>query len=380
MEYRDFGIGNISLLGFGLMRLPVKSGYADIDKNIALEMVDVAIKSGINYFDTAWMYHEGESEIFAGEALSHYKRSSYFLASKMPLMFLKDKSDVDKIFAEQLKKCKTDYFDFYLLHGIQRSFVKLTKDLGVYENLLKKKEAGLIKQLGFSIHDRPELLKQTVDEHQYDFAQIQLNYVDWELQDSKIQYQILADKKIPVIIMEPVRGGSLAKLCDEAIKIFKDADPEASPASWALRFTATLPQVQVVLSGMSTMEQLKDNIKTFSPLKPITEDEQKVIDNALTAYNKSSFVPCTACRYCMDCPEGVEIPKNLAIYNNYERMLEEKHPMAALIFKTEYGLLKEKEQSLACISCEECVKHCPQHIDIPHWMDETTKKIKAIGS
>ena len=298
----------------------------------------------------------------------------------MPVMELQSASDVERIFTEQLKKCRTEYFDFYLLHGIRQHLVKISEDCKVYEQLLKKKEAGFIKHLGFSFHDRPELLQTMVARHAFDFAQIQLNYLDWELQNARELYRILAARKIPVHIMEPVRGGALAKLCDEAIKIFKEADPFASPASWALRYAATLPAVQVVLSGMTTMEQLKDNIKTFRPFKPLSDTEYNIINLALAAYRKTASVPCTSCNYCMDCPSGVDIPKNLAVFNNYERMIFEKHPMANFIFKMEYDLLKAEEQANSCISCGQCRERCPQSIDIPHWMGETAKLHERLQS
>jgi predicted aldo/keto reductase-like oxidoreductase len=248
----------------------------------------------------------------------------------------------------------------------------------VYEQLLEKKEAGLVRHLGFSFHDRPELLQKIVDGREFDFAQIQLNYLDWELQDAKGQYEILAGKDIPVTVMEPVRGGALATLCPESARIFKEADPAASPASWALRYAASLPAVQTVLSGMTTMEQLKDNIATMSPFKPLTDAERTVIDAALAAYRKAAVVPCTNCRYCMDCPAGVEIPKVLAVYNNRERALAEKHPWADLVFRMEYDMFREEEQAKNCVSCGQCKERCPQRIDIPHWMEKTAKLHDAL--
>ncbi|MDR2633780.1 MAG: aldo/keto reductase [Treponema sp.] len=373
MEKRNFGNGEVSLLGFGLMRLPCKNGNADIDREQAGKMLDAALAGGVNYFDTAWMYHGGQSEPFAGEALSRYERSSFYLASKMPVMVLQNAGDVERIFTEQLKKCRTDYFDFYLVHGIRHNYLKVIEDCRVYEQLQKKKEAGCIRHLGFSFHDRPELLQRIVDEHAYDFAQIQLNYLDWELQDAKGQYQILAQKHIPVHIMEPVRGGSLANLGAEAAGIFKEARPAASPASWALRYAASLSGVQVVLSGMTTLEQLTDNIATFSPFAPLTDTERGVIANALGAYRKTLAVPCTSCRYCMDCPSGVEIPKALAVYNNRARLAAEKHPMADFLFTMEYGMLKEEEQAKQCMDCGQCKERCPQHLDIPHWMKQVAE-------
>ena len=370
MDTRNFNGREISLLGFGLMRLPVKSGPTDIDKKAAHEMVDAAFGAGINYFDTAYMYHGGESEKFVGEALTRYDRASFCLASKMPIMFVKEASDVEKFFNEQLKRCQTEYFDYYLVHSIQQSLVGTIAGSKVYEQLLKKKEAGYIKHLGFSFHDTPELMQKIVDEYHFDFGQIQLNYLDWELQRAREQYEILRTKKIPVHVMEPVRGGTLAKLCDEAIQIFRNADPEASPASWAMRYAASLPEVQVVLGGMSTMEQLKDNVRTYSPFRPLSDEERSVIESALCVFRKSNPIPCTNCRYCMDCPSGVEIPKNLDIYNNHQRALVEKNPMADPNYEMEYRLLQPEGQAGLCTLCGQCSERCPQKIDIPAWMEK----------
>ncbi|MHB9291670.1 hypothetical protein Holit_00748 [Hollandina sp. SP2] len=373
MEKRNLGNGEVSLLGFGLMRLPCKSGPADIDRELAGRMIDEAIAGGVNYFDTAWMYHGGESEKFAGEALSRYDRSSFYLASKMPVMQLQNAADVERIFTEQLAKCRTEYFDFYLIHGIMRNYLTVIENCRVYEQLLKKKEAGFIRHLGFSFHDRPELLREIVAGHDFEFAQIQLNYFDWELQDAKTQYEILAKKSIPVNIMEPVRGGALAAPGPEAEKIFKEADPAASPASWAIRYAASLPAVQVVLSGMTLPEQVTDNIATMTPFKPLTDTDRAVIEKALAAFRKAAAVPCTSCYYCMDCPAGVEIPKVLGVYNNRARLAAAKHPMADFLFKMEYGMFKEEQQAKNCVACGQCKERCPQHIDIPHWLAETTK-------
>jgi predicted aldo/keto reductase-like oxidoreductase len=313
----------LSLLGFGFMRLPLKEGSEaspgtqEIDKAKALDMVDYARDKGINYFDTAWIYHEGNSESFAGEALSRYDRSTFNLATKMPLMFVKAEADVERIFQEQLKKCKTGYFDYYLLHNINTEHLKIAETFKIYEKLKEKQKQGQIRRLGFSFHDRPELLRDVVQRYDWDFAQIQLNYLDWEQQNAKEQYKILEKKGIPVNVMEPVRGGALAALCPEAVLIFKNANPNASVASWAIRYAASLSGVQVVLSGMTTLDQVKDNVATMEHFKPLTTEEYQVIDKALLAFKSAGTIPCTGCRYCMDCPQGVDIPKALAIYNNY---------------------------------------------------------------
>ncbi|AEF85760.1 Fe-S oxidoreductase [Treponema primitia ZAS-2] len=370
----------LSLLGFGLMRLPLKPGTKDIDKALALEMVDYAKNKGINYFDTAYVYHEGNSELFAGEALSRYDRNSYNLASKMPLMVVRSEADVERIFEEQLKKCRVEYFDYYLLHSMNVHHLKIAEDNKVYEQLKEKQRQGKIRRLGFSFHDAPEVLTQIVAKWDWDFAQIQLNYLDWEQQDAKGQYKILNDKGIPVTVMEPVRGGSLASLGDEADSIFKAADPKASVSSWAIRFAATLPGVQVVLSGMSNLDQMKDNISTMENFKPINEADQKVIDKAVLAFRTTGAVPCTGCRYCMECPQGVDIPRNLALYNAYLFNKERNRPNYQFGFMMEYNGMGKAKQAQNCVECKQCEEKCPQHIEISKQMgliQEVNKTVTA---
>jgi predicted aldo/keto reductase-like oxidoreductase len=350
------------------MRLPQKEGTHEIDRVLAGEMVDYALSRGVNYFDTAYMYHDGMSESFAGEALSKHERSSFKLATKMPLMMLKAESDVDRIFKEQLQKCRTDYFDFYLLHNINRENWRIAEDFKVYEKLKEKQRQGQIRHLGFSFHDYPELLQEVTRKYDWDFAQIQLNYMDWELQKAKEQYTILTERGIPVSVMEPIRGGALATLCDDSIAIFKAANPDASPASWALRFAASLSGVQVVLSGMSTMEQVRDNIHTMENFKPLKDEERKVIEKALIAYGTSGSVPCTGCRYCMDCPQGIDIPRALAIYNSYLFNKARNRPNLEFFFSMEYRVLGEERQAHRCVQCNQCTEHCPQRIEIPRHM------------
>ncbi|MDR2159261.1 MAG: aldo/keto reductase [Treponema sp.] len=382
-RYKETG-ETVSLLGFGLMRLPLqKEGGQEIDRVRAQEMVDHAIDRGVNYFDTAYMYHEGKSEPFAGEALSKHDRKRFNLATKMPLSFIKTEADVERIFLEQLQKCRVEYFDFYLLHNINQDYLKTAEACRVYEQLKEKQRQGKIRRLGFSFHDRPELLEAVTKKYDWDFAQIQLNYLDWELQNAKEQYQILESRGIPVVIMEPVRGGTLASLCEESVALFKAAAPGASPASWALRFAASLPGVITVLSGMSTMDQLRDNITTMEHFTPLNSEEYRVIEKALAAFRRSGTVPCTACRYCMDCPEGIDIPRALGIYNNYLLATAHRHPMAGFLFDGEYKILGEEKQAHHCIQCNQCSARCPQHINIPRWMkliDELHGERKSAGS
>lgn len=356
----------VSLLGFGLMRLPVLGGdKSKIDYPQAEKMLDMAFRGGINYFDTAYPYHEGKSEVFVGDVLSRRDRSSYYLASKMPTWELaKSEDDVKRIFDEQLKKCKTGYFDFYLAHSFDPEHFERFKRLRMYDFLRKKKEEGCIRRLGFSFHSNPDLLAQIVEGYEWEFAQIQLNYVDWDLLNAGRFYEYLEAHKLPIIVMEPVRGGALASLNERAAGILRAARPGASLASWAIRFAASLPYVMTVLSGMSNPEQMADNLKTFDPFEPLSPEEQKTVQRAAQAFNDSGTIPCTACRYCMDCPAGVNIPVVFRQYNHYQ--LNKKRD----VFDNTYRYLPEKEKAHNCVSCGACVKLCPQGIDIPRFMGE----------
>lgn len=362
---------DVSLLGFGLMRLPIRDNNArKIDYAQAKKMVERAIAAGVNYFDTAWPYHEGASELFAGDVLSGFPRDRYFLASKIPTWEIKAPEDVDRIFAEQLKKCRVSFFDFYLVHCYNAENLAIAEKMNIYENLRDKKERGLIRHLGFSFHGAASLLQRIVEQYSWDFAQIQLNYLDWDTLDAGRQYEILAEKGIPVIVMEPVRGGALATLTPEAVAVLRAMHPEASPASWAIRYAASLPHVMTVLSGMSTMEQVEDNIATMSPFVPLSEEERKALDEAAAIYRASGAIPCTGCRYCMDCPSGVDIPRVLGIYNHYCA-----HKRSTT-FVNDCCSLDESQRAQSCTACGECVPLCPQQIDIP----EKMKEIVAISS
>ena len=350
----------VPLLGYGTMRLPRKlKEQPDIDYTKAKALFDCAMKCGVNYFDTAYFYHRGMSEKCVGDLLSQYPRRSYMLADKMPVRMLKSEADLERIWQEQLKRCKTEYFDFYLLHALNRRNWENAKKLKVYEFLKKKQENGEIRYLGFSFHDKPEVLKEISSAYKWDFAQIQLNYYDWTQYKSKEQYEILTERNIPVIVMEPLRGGRLATLNDEARKILKRADRNSTPAAWAFRFAAGLPNVLCILSGMTEMEHLKENIATFSNLKELSDKEKKVLNGALAAYLKRGAVPCTDCRYCLPCPAGVAIPGVFKCYND----LKLTRNFAA--FEKSYSSIPEDERAAECVSCMACVKKCPQHINIP---------------
>lgn len=371
MESRFFpGIGReVSLLGFGLMRLPTQKGGAEIDYALAEKMVDRALEAGVNYFDTAWVYHNGQSETAAGRALSRHKRDSYCLADKCPTWEIGSAADVERIFSEQLKKCRVDYFDFYLIHSLNAANYATARKYGIYEILRRKKDAGSILRLGFSFHDHVDLLERITGDYAWDFAQIQLNYIDWDVINSKRQYEILEAKNLPAVVMEPLRGGALATLNAEAAAVLRRHNPQAGLASWALRFAASLPGVLTVLSGMSALEQLEDNLRTMSGFIPLSAEEKAELAVAAGAYKASGVVPCTGCRYCMECPSGVDIPRVFAVYNHY-RLEADKNPYAGLQFSNHYSSIDKTARAGACTACGACHELCPQHLPIPERMAE----------
>ncbi len=350
----------VPLLGYGMMRLPQKNGK--IDREEAQKLVDTAMAAGVNYFDTAQPYHGGESQQFVGDALKKYDRKSYMIATKLPLWSLRSLSEVESIFNGQLEACKTDYFDFYLAHGFNANTFRSFENLKVYDYLKKQKEAGKIKHLGFSFHDNPDTLETIVNAHEWDFCQIQLNFIDWDNQtNAKRMYEFLTSKDIPVVIMEPLQGGRLATLTPAAVQVLKKANEKATPASWAFRYVGSLPNVLTILSGMTTMDVLKENIETFTDFKPLTDAERKTLEEARDVYLgvAKTSVPCTNCKYCADanCPARIDIPAVFTVWNNY---CEKKDEAA---FKEAYNKLSAKPS--ACISCRRCVRLCPQQIDIP---------------
>ncbi|MDR1966333.1 MAG: aldo/keto reductase [Synergistaceae bacterium] len=365
MDYRSFkGEEKISLLGLGVMRMPyAREGHRFIDAARGLEMVDYAIESGINYFDTAYNYHGCTSEAFIGPALKRYPRDRFNLATKMPVWMLESREGMEAIFAEQLEKCCVDYFDFYLIHNFSSKNIAKEENLRVYEFLSAKKREGRIRRLGFSMHDTTDVFKAAVGKYDWDFVQLQINYMDWEGQDARGKYEHAASKGMPVMVMEPVRGGMLAALCDESVRIFKSASPGSSVASWAIRYAASLPNVLVVLSGMSSLDQMKDNVASLSPLVPLSGDDYATIEDALGAFRRNSPVPCTACGYCMDCPFGVDIPKVFEIYNRH------KERGRTVYLGLDYRVLGEGHQAERCTKCGRCAALCPQGLDIPNLME-----------
>jgi hypothetical protein len=353
---------NPSLLGFGCMRFPVLPGEKpEIDEKLAEKMVDYAYEHGITYYDTAYPYHHGKSETFIGKVLKKYPRNSFFLASKLPSWLIHSREDAERIFTEQLQKCQVEYFDYYLAHALSRESFPSNITPEIMDFLFELKKQGKIRHLGFSFHDSPEMLEKIIQAYSWDFVQIQCNYLDWTFLEAKKMYEIIEKKGIPCIVMEPVRGGMLSTLSEESAQIFKKADPNSSIASWAIRYVASKPNVMVVLSGMSTEEQTKDNIKTMTDFHPVTVKDQQVIQKALNAFLKNRTIPCTSCRYCMPCPHGVDIPGSFKIYNEYA-ISKRKND-----FVEEYQEY-EKQKWNACIACDICKPKCPQKIFISEKM------------
>jgi hypothetical protein len=356
---------NPSLLGFGCMRFPkIDPEKPDIDEALAEKMIDEAYQSGVNYYDTAYPYHQGLSETFLGKVMKKYPRDSFYLATKMPGWLVKSVEDAKRLFFEQLDKLQTTYFDFYLCHALSKKGFEVYQLPGVMDFLKEMKREGKIKHLGFSFHDTPDVLEEIIKAEDWDFVQLQLNYLDWDYQNAKRQYEIVKNYGVPVIVMEPVRGGTLASLCEESREIFKKANPNVSIASWAIRYAASKDQVMVVLSGMSNLEQTKDNIQTLSNFKAIEKEEQNVIDQALKVFLDKELIPCTNCKYCMPCPEGVDIPEIFKIYNNYQLNKWEQ------AFIRGYENLDPSKRADLCVSCGLCMQHCPQGIQIPDRLEE----------
>ena len=369
MEKRNLGkLGiDVSLLGFGCMRFPTtKEGK--IDEAEAEKMLDYAISKGVNYIDTAYPYHNGESEPFVGKVLKKYPRDSFYLATKLPVWAVNTLEDVDRIFEEQLERLQTDHVDFYLMHAMNRGSWEKMVSIGCVEHLEKKKAAGQIKYLGFSFHDGYEAFEEILNYRDWDFAQIQLNYMDTEEQAGMKGYELAAEKNIPLVIMEPVKGGSLAAFADDIMDKYHALDPEASAASFALRFVGTLPNILTVLSGMSTMEQVEDNLRTFTDFKPLSDKEQEVIRDVVALLRSRVQNGCTGCRYCMPCPAGVNIPGCFGAWNTYH--MYQNYNVVRWKWEQEIG---ETQQAKNCIQCGKCEKACPQHLSIR----EDLKKAQA---
>ena len=356
-----------SLLGFGCMRFPV-TAEGKIDEPEAERMLDKAIAAGVNYIDTAYPYHNGDSEPFVGRVLKKYDRHSFYLATKLPCWNVSKKEDAERIFEEQLTRLQTDYIDFYLMHALSGDSFRKMAELGVVEVLERLKAEGRIKYLGFSFHDSYEAFKEILCYRDWDFCQIQLNYMDAESQAGLKGYRLTEERNVPLVIMEPVKGGSLAAFAEDITGKFRALDPEASVASYALRWVGSLPNVKVILSGMSTMEQVEDNLKTFTDFRSLSDEETKTIDDIVALIRSRVQNGCTACRYCMPCPAGVDIPGNFRVWNTYH--MYQNYNMVKNSWAKNLG---DEKQAKNCIKCGKCEKACPQKLHIR----EDLEKVQA---
>ncbi len=387
MIYRPFHGLSLSALGFGAMRMPKTGSGESIDEGKARALIETAYAGGVNYFDTAYRYHGGESEPFLGKVLSQFPRDTWHMATKMPGHMMRHENgrysffgllagrpslSPAQVFEEQLNRCAVDYFDFYLLHNVcETAYGFYTdEDVAVVEYLQTQKKAGRIRHLGFSAHGRADTIDRFLTRYPiFEFVQIQLNYLDWTLQDAAAKYGAIQRHGLPIVAMEPCRGGRLASLSPEADAMLKSAQPGRSIASWAFRFLLSLSGVQVILSGMTTMEQLQDNLATFSREDPLSDTEQALAQKA--AGTLLDMIPCTACRYCSDeCPKGLDIPKLISLYNEFRF----ENP-STLQFTM--GAMKKEELPAACIQCGACAQVCPQGIRVPEVLSAFAEALAA---
>lgn len=377
MVYREFQDLQLSALGMGAMRLPVIDGNdAQIDKEATAEMVAYAMEHGINYYDTAWGYHDGNSETVMGEALSRYPRESFYLATKFPGYDLSNMDKVESIFEAQLEKCGVDYFDFYLFHNVCEMNIDayLDEKYGIFDYLMEQKKKGRIRHLGFSAHGSYDIMKRFLDAYgkHMEFCQIQLNYLDWSFQNARAKVELLKEHHIPVWVMEPLRGGKLASLEDENAAVLKGLRPEEGIPAWAFRFLQSIPGVTMVLSGMSNFQQMQENIAVFEEDKPLDEKEMAALLEVADRMVKKIALPCTACHYCVShCPKGLDIPGLLELYN------EHCFTGGGFIAPMALMAVPEDKRPDACIGCRSCEAVCPQQIKISEAMADFSARLQG---
>lgn len=375
-------VNKTNKFGFGFMRLPLKDpkDQTSIDYDELNKMVDAFLERGFTYFDTAWMYMGYESEIAIRESLvKRHPRNQFTVASKMPAGFLTSSAQQEEIFNKQLEKTGLEYFDYYLVHNVNADTIANVNKYDCFKFIADRKKEGKIKHIGFSFHDTPELLESVLNEHpEVEFVQLQINYIDWDnpsIQSRKC-YEIAQKYNKPVIVMEPVKGGTLAAVPPAVEKIFKDAEPEMSVASWGIRFAASQEGVMMVLSGMSDMKQLLDNTGYMQNFKPLTDYEKSVIEQAVKALHAAIVIPCTACQYCVEwCPKKIAIPQYFALYNAEKQEKADKLFTAQGIYYA--NIAKTHGKASECIQCRQCEHHCPQHIEITKWLKEIAKTFEV---
>jgi predicted aldo/keto reductase-like oxidoreductase len=375
MLYKEYKGLKLSALGMGAMRLPVvNSDDSAIDEEAVNKMVAYAMEKGVNYYDTAWGYHSGQSELVMGRALKKYPRESFYLADKFPGYDLSNMDKVETIFEEQLKKCGVEYFDFYLFHNVCELNIDAYLDpkYGIYPYLMKQKESGRIRHLGFSAHGSCEVMKRFLEAYGKDmeFCQIQLNYIDWSFQEAKAKVEMLKEYNIPVWVMEPLRGGKLASLSEEEEAKLKEMRPDETIPAWAFRFLQSIPGVTMILSGMSNMEQLAANIATFEEDKPLNDGEMETLLHIAQEMVQKIALPCTACHYCVShCPQGLDIPSLLSLYN------EHCFTGGGFIAPMALSSFPEDKRPDSCIGCRSCEAVCPQQIRISEAMADFAEKL-----
>ena len=376
MIYRDFQDLRLSALGMGCMRLPVLDGsYSKVDIDTVRQMVAYAMEKGVNYYDTAWPYHGGASEKALGEVLGDYPRDSFYLATKFPGFDVSNMGKVKEIFEAQLERCQVEYFDFYLFHNVCELNIEayLDPQYGILDYLLEQKKNGRIRHLGFSTHGTIETVERFLDaygEHM-EFCQIQLNWLDYKMQNAKAKVELLKERNIPIWVMEPVRGGKLVHIDPAYEAELKALRPEADVVEWAFRFLQSIPEVVVTLSGMSNMEQLKDNVATYETDKPLSEFEVQTLFGVAHDMTAKNTLPCTACRYCTEhCPMGLDIPKMIELYN------EHVYSGGGFLAPMAIRAMPEEKKPSACIGCRACEAVCPQNIKISEMMSDFVGRLK----
>ena len=376
MIYRDFQGIKLSALGFGSMRLPVIDGDdSRIDEAAALQMVDTAMKKGINYYDTAWGYHGENSEPLMGKALARYPRDSFYVATKFPGYDPANWRRVEKIFESQLEKLGVDYFDFYLFHNVCEMNIDAylnDEKYGIYSYLIEQKKNGRIKHLGFSCHGRMDVLKRFLDAYGKDmeFCQLQINFLDWTFQEAKEKVELLNKWNIPVWVMEPLRGGKLAKLAPEYEARLKALRPDEEIPAWSFRFLQSIPSVTMILSGMSDQAQLEANLKTFEDDRKLNDEEMAALMEIADKMLSEGTVPCTACHYCVShCPQGLDIPNLISLYN------EHVYTGGGFLAPMAISALPSDKKPHACLHCRSCEQVCPQQIKISEIMEDFAAKL-----